>query len=154
MIPVGLQASQDGVTFGTALVIEAHKLRVYPTYDGAPSTNAITGRKYPKKFVYLIVEMIPAREYFNPADDVHGADAEDNWEALKEILAAPFVRIYNDDPTNFPLWDGEDHFNSSTNANLVLLSNSEPRIADQDGFGTDAQKIRTYNIEFITRDHV
>jgi len=154
MRPFGLQGSNDGATFGTALEISAHKLRVYPVHEFSNSVVTPTGRKYPKKFTYMVVELLPAREYFDPSDAEHGADAEDNWELLKEILMSPFIRIYNDDTACYPLWDGEDMFNSKTNTNLTILRNTEAILTDMDGFGDDAQMLRSYRIELITRDPV
>lgn len=155
MIPIGLQYSNDaGSTFSTALEFEALQIRVSERIDSDNGTRAVTGRKFPRKFVYLYVVIETEKDFFDPSDPVHGASADANWAALETICAGGLIRLYNDSTTNFPNFDGHTEFNASNNTNYLLLESSEPIFDNMDEHGANGRKRRRMRIELISRDKV
>lgn len=155
MIPIGLQYSDDkGSTWSTALEFEAFKIRVSEVNEADNGTNSVTGRKFPRKYTYLLVTIETEIDFFDPSDATHGASADSNWAALEDICRGKLIRFYNDDTTNNPNFDGHTEFNSSSNTNYLLLESNEPIYHNMDGYGASGQKRRQMNIELITRDAV
>jgi hypothetical protein len=155
MIPIGLQYSNDdGVTFSTALEFEVINIRVSEINESDNTTNAITGRKYPRKFTYLYVTLMTEKDFFDPADATHGASADANWEDIEDVCRGLLIRLYNNDTTNFPNFDGHTEFNSDTNTNYLLVESSEPVFDNMDEHGANGQKRRRMRIELVSRDPV
>jgi hypothetical protein len=153
MIPIGLQYSNDGgSTWSTALEFDALQIRVSETVEADNTTRAITGRKHPRNFVYLFVVIETEKDFFDPSDDTHGATADASWAALEDVCKGLLIRLYNDDVTHFPNFDGHTEFNASNNTNYLLVESSEPIFDNMDIHGANGRKRRRMRIELISRD--
>ena len=155
MIPIGLQYSNDnGSTWSTALTINCWNLRVTEVHDPDNGENSITGLRYPRKFSYLYVVLTPDMDHFDPSDATHGATANTNWATLEAITGAKLIRLYNNDTTTYPNWDGHTEFNVSNNTNYLLLESNTPRFENMDKSGASGRKRRTMTLELQSRSAI
>jgi len=155
MIPIGLQYSNDGgSTWSTAFEISCWNLRVTVVHDTDNGEITVTGKRYPRKFSYLYVVLTPDMDYFDPAVTSPAATADTNWGILEDITSANLIRLYNDNTTVYPTWDGHTEFNVSSNTNYLLLESATPIFRDMDEPGASGRKRRTMTIELQTQDAI
>jgi len=148
MMPFGIQSSDDdGATWSTALTITAWNIRVTEVQEADNANTAVTGKRYPRKFTYLYAVIVPNMDHFDPSHPTYGATADASWAALEAICAAPLIRIYNNNTTVYPNWDGHTEFNASNNTQYMLLESNAPIFRDMDGSGSTGRKRRSMTIE-------
>ena len=150
---VGLQYSNDGgSTWSTAVVLVVSSWDVYDFTETDIDVADGTKRKWETRATYKNVNLTFFPEQFNPASPTF-TDGATRWQDVQDWCAAALRRIYNADTTNYPLMDGHDEFNSSSNTNYVNLLNME-LINDEMGAQNSAtpEYTRTFMLELQTRD--
>ena len=155
MMPFGIQYSNDdGSTWSTPLVITAWNIRITEVQDPDNANTTVTGKRYPRKFTYLYAVIVPNLDHFDPSHPTHGATADASWAELEAICAGLLIRIYNNNTTVYPNWDGHTEFNSASNTVYMLLESNAPIFRDMDVHGSSGRKRRSMTIELQSQNAV